>query len=75
LKGKVGQWHFGNRRPSGAAVSPRLIHESAFETSQRIATRFFDRCEERIDVVVMPPDQMTAAQKDFVDRLDKVAIA
>jgi hypothetical protein len=24
---------------------------------------------------VMPPDRMTAAQKDFVDRLDKVAIA
>jgi predicted nucleotidyltransferase len=70
---------FGSRARAGSRGGDVdllvFTHEPAFETSQRIATRFFDRCEERIDVVVMQPDQMTAAQKDFVDRLDKVAIA
>ncbi|MBI4984933.1 MAG: hypothetical protein HZA62_02440 [Rhodocyclales bacterium] len=47
----------------------------AFETSQRIATRFFSRCEEKIDVVVMNPARLTAEQTDFLARIRKARIA
>ncbi len=45
-------------RPAGrpTRVTPLVFtHGPAFETSQRIATRFFDRCEERIDVFIARP--------------------
>ncbi|MCL4757186.1 MAG: nucleotidyltransferase domain-containing protein [Rhodocyclaceae bacterium] len=45
-----------------------------FDTSQAIATRFFERCEERIDVVVIDPDTATPAQTDFLGRLQTVRI-
>jgi uncharacterized protein len=51
-----------------------LADAPAFETSQRIATRFFSQCEEKIDVIVMNPDRLTPAQQAFLDSLQKVRI-
>lgn len=34
--------------------------EPAFETSQKVAMRFFSMCEEKIDVVVFDPERLTA---------------
>ena len=52
-----------------------LIRTSApaYETSQRVAVRFFSRCEEKIDVVVLPED-LTPAQQDFLQRLNRVSV-
>ena len=52
-----------------------LIRTSApaHETSQRVAVRFFSRCEEKIDVVVLP-ENLTPAQQDFLQRLNRVSV-
>ena len=52
-----------------------LIRTSApaYETSQRVAVRFFSRCEEKIDVVVLSED-LTPAQQDFLQRLNRVPV-
>ncbi len=46
-----------------------------FETSRLVASRFFMRCEERIDVVVLDPDNLTAAEDAFLRSLRRVKIA
>lgn len=68
----------------GSRVEPRrrggdidllvLTGAPAFETSQRIATRFFFRCEEKIDVVVMNPACLTPAQQAFLDSIQAIRI-
>jgi len=42
---------------------------NAFELSRRIATAFFNHCEEKIDVVVINPDQITIEQQAFLNTL------
>ena len=51
-----------------------LTDAPTFETSQRIATRFFSQCEEKIDVIVMNPDRLTASQQAFLDTIKTVRI-
>lgn len=46
----------------------------AFAISQQVAVRFFSRCEEKIDVVVMDPDNLTEEQRAFADSIEKVRI-
>src|ERR1035438_6593458 len=71
-------WLFGSRldpaRRGGDIDVLVLTEAPAFETSQRIATRFFSRCEEKIDVVVMNPLRLSAEQADFLARINRVRI-
>lgn len=46
-----------------------------FELSRRIATQFFMRCEEKIDVVVMNPECLTTEQQAFLSTLQPVRIS
>lgn len=72
-------WLFGSRldpaRRGGDIDILVLTDAPAFETSQCIATRFFSRCEEKIDVVVMDPARLTAEQAEFLVRIHKTRIA
>ncbi len=40
--------------------------EPAFELSRRVARDFFMECEEKIDVLVVNPDEMAPEQKAFI---------
>jgi uncharacterized protein len=51
-----------------------LADAPAFETAQQISTRFFARCEEKIDVVVMNPTSMTREQSDFLARIKRMPL-
>ena len=62
-----------NRR--GGDIDVLLLTDApAFETSQALAVRFFSRCEEKIDVVVINPNTLTPEQQDFLDRLTRVRL-
>jgi len=52
-----------------------LTDQPAFETSRAIATRFFSRCEEKIDVIALDPAHLSPEQSDFLSRINKVRIA
>ncbi len=51
-----------------------LTAAPAFDTSRRVATRFFARCEEKIDVVVLDPSRLTPAQRAFLENIRAVRI-
>ena len=46
-----------------------------FETARRVSSRFFSMCEERIDVVLLDPDNLTPAEAAFLHSLHRVRIA
>jgi len=48
--------------------APRL------ETARRVSSRFFMHCEERIDVVVLNPVRLSAAEEAFLHSLRRVRI-
>ena len=52
-----------------------LTDAPAYELSKRVATRFFSRCEERIDVVVLPAHGATPEQQAFLESIAPVDIA
>ena len=70
---------FGSRTDSAArggdidililSAAPRL------ETARRVSSRFFIHCEERIDVVVLDPARLSAAEEAFLRSLRRVRIA
>ena len=70
---------FGSRTdPSGRGGDIDLLILTAaprFDTSRRVSSRFFMNCEERIDVVVLDPDRLTAADQAFLESLRRVRIA
>jgi hypothetical protein len=72
-------WLFGSRtepsRRGGDIDILVLTSQPAFETSRLISTRFFSRCEEKLDVVVLDPAHLLPEQRDFIDRLNRVRIA
>ncbi len=45
------------------------------ELSRHVSCRFFSRCEERIDVVVMNPTTLTPAQEAFLSGLHRVPLS
>ena len=49
-----------------------LSDAPAYELSKRVATRFFSRCEEKIDVVVLPVHGATPEQQAFLDLIKGV---
>lgn len=44
------------------------------ETSQKIGLRFFEKCEEKIDVIVMDPDNLTEEQQAFLNMITKIRV-
>ena len=52
-----------------------LTSAARFETARRVSSRFFLNCEQRIDVVVLDPDRLTAAEDAFLRSLHRVRIA
>lgn len=72
-------WLFGSRtelaRRGGDIDILVLTEQPAFETSRAIATRFFSRCEEKLDVVVLDPAHLSPEQSAFLARIGKVRIA
>ena len=70
---------FGSRvQPDrrGGDIDVLLLTEApAFETAQAVAVRFFSRCEEKIDVVVVHPGAITPEQQDFLSRIHKIGLA
>jgi predicted nucleotidyltransferase len=71
-------WLFGSRVGSGKRGGDIdilvLTREPAFEISQKVSTRFFSLCEEKVDVVVFDPDRLTAEQAEFLSRADRVRL-
>jgi predicted nucleotidyltransferase len=72
-------WLFGSRtdlsRRGGDVDILVLTDQPALETSRTIATRFFSRCEEKIDVIVFDPAYLSPEQREFLTRISKVRIA
>lgn len=71
-------WLFGSRveplRRGGDVDVLLLTDQPAFETSQTVATRFFARCEERIDVIVFNPGQLSDEQREFLKHIKRVRL-
>jgi hypothetical protein len=79
LDGVAGEaWLFGSRtdptRRGGDVDVLLLTAEPAFEVSQRVATRFFSRCEERIDVVVFDPAHLSIEQHAFLEHIQRIRL-
>ena len=70
---------FGSRVESdrrGGDVDLLILSDApAYELSKRVATRFFSRCEEKIDVVVLPAHGATAEQQAFLDSIKSIDLA
>ncbi|MCC4115375.1 nucleotidyltransferase domain-containing protein [Aromatoleum toluclasticum] len=70
---------FGSRTQAGRRggdIDLLVLTEApAFETSRRVAMRFFERCEEKIDVVVLPPDGGVPEQRAFLASINRVDLA
>ena len=45
--------------------------QDSFQLSQQITLRFFEKCEEKIDVVVMDPSRLTEEQQAFLNLIEK----
>ena len=45
--------------------------QDSFQLSQQITLRFFEKCEEKIDVVVMDPNRLTDEQQAFLNLIEK----
>jgi predicted nucleotidyltransferase len=43
--------------------------ENPYRLSQRVATQFFMECEEKIDVIVTDPDNLTPEQTAFLNTI------
>lgn len=69
---------FGSRadpQRRGGDIDLLIFTEApAFELSRNIATRFFSRCEEKIDVIVMNPRLLTPEQNAFLDAVQGIRI-
>jgi len=70
---------FGSRaeaKKRGGDVDLLILSDApAYEISKRVATRFFSRCEEKIDVVVMPVHGATSEQQAFLDSVKGIDLA
>ncbi|MFM7242768.1 MAG: hypothetical protein ACKO40_01155 [Planctomycetaceae bacterium] len=70
---------FGSRTdPAGRGGDIDLLimsDASRFETTRRVSNRFFARCEERIDVVLLDPGNLTSVEAAFLHSLRRARIA
>jgi predicted nucleotidyltransferase len=49
-----------------------LSQENSYSLSQQVAVTFFKYCEEKIDVVVLDPERLTAEQRTFLNLIRPV---
>lgn len=45
-----------------------------YKLSLKIKQRFFSKCEEKLDVIVINPDKMTKEQHAFVNSINKIKL-
>jgi len=48
-----------------------LTDEDPYSLSKRVKRRFTERCDERLDVVVMDPDHLSEEQEAFLQVIDR----
>lgn len=48
--------------------------ENPYKLSENVAVQFFLACEEKIDVIVMDPENLTMEQQAFLNLIKKVKI-
>lgn len=48
--------------------------DDSYKISQEVKVKFFSQCEEKIDVIVMDPDNLTQEQRAFLDTIEKEKI-
>jgi hypothetical protein len=63
------------RRRGGSLDVLTVANARAFDTSKPMANRIFSRCEEKIDVIVLPERTPTAEQQAFVESTETVEVA
>jgi len=51
-----------------------LSKSDSLKLSRNIGLKFFEKCEEKIDVIVMNPDNMTEEQQSFLNTITKIKI-
>lgn len=75
---KDGVYLFGSRtNAAGRGGNIDLVifsQQDSFALSRRIARRFFLKCEEKIDVLVFDPQNISVEQKAFLNTLKMVKI-
>jgi predicted nucleotidyltransferase len=75
---KDGVYLFGSRtNPAGRGGDIDLVifsQQDSFALSRKITRRFFLKCEEKIDVMVFDPQNISEEQKAFLNTLQMVKI-
>lgn len=71
-------WLFGSRvddNKRGGDIDVLIFsNKNPYKLSQEVSINFFKECEEKIDVVVMNPDNLTSEQTAFLNVINKVRL-
>ncbi len=71
-------WLFGSRvdnNKRGGDIDILIFsNKNPYKLSQEVSINFFKECEEKIDVVVMNPNNLTHEQKAFLNVINKVKL-
>ncbi len=71
-------WLFGSRvdnNKRGGDIDILIFSDkNPYKLSQEVSINFFKECEEKIDVVVMNPNNLTPEQKAFLNVINKVKL-
>ena len=70
---------FGSRldlKKRGGDIDILIFSEAdPFQLSHQVAVNFFEKCEEKIDVLVINPNRLTEEQQAFLNQICKLQIA
>ena len=71
-------WLFGSRvdnNKRGGDIDILIFsNKNPYKLSQEVSINFFKECEEKIDVVVINPNNLTQEQKAFLNVINKVKL-